>query len=189
MIVGLKGVVEKIQTNSIYLDVQGVVYEIFITLIDLEQIEKGSKLKIHIEQIIREDSNNLYGFLKIETKLFFKELIKITGVGAKIAIAILSTISEIELIDIIERGDKKALAKVPKIGLKTAKRILNELIDIKDRLIVSGSTSSEKSEKSIAIQALEQLGVNRNIILKIVNETQMNRHQDIIKESLGKLAK
>lgn len=186
MIVGLKGVVEEVGINSIHLDVQGVIYEVVTTLIDLEQIEKDKNLNIHIIQIIREDSNSLYGFLNPETKLFFRELIKITGIGAKVAIAILSTISERELIDIIERGDEKALVKVPKIGLKTAKRVLNELIEIKDRLIISG-TSLENSEKSIAIQALEELGFNRGLILKIVNESNMVTHQEIIKEGLGKL--
>ena len=183
MIVGLKGVVEYIDTNSIYIDVQGVVYEVFTTLTDLDKIEKKENISIYIEQIIREDSSNLYGFLRKDTKLFFRELIKITGVGAKVAIAILSTISEVELIEIIERGDEKALVKVPKIGLKTAKRVLNELIEIKDRLKVSG-TSSGNSEKSISIQALEQLGFNKKDILKFVNESQMEKHQDIIKEAL-----
>jgi len=190
LIVGLKGIVETVQPNSIYLDVQGVIYEVFTTLIDLEQIKKGDKLYIHIEQIIREDSNSLYGFLKTDTKLFFKELIKITGIGAKVAIGILSTISEIELIDIIERGDEKALVKVPKIGLKTAKRVLNELVEIKDRFIIQNSlTSSENSEKSVAIQALEQLGFNRTSIIQLVNSSSMLKHQDIIKECLTKLAK
>ena len=186
MIVKLKGVVEDVSTNSIYLDVQGVVYEVFTTLTDLENLKDGQNIEINIIQIIREDSNTLYGFIKKETKTFFKELVKITGVGAKVAIAILSTISEQELVDIIDRADEKALVKVPKIGLKTAKRILNELIEIRERFVVAG-LSSVNSEKSISIQALEQLGFNRNEIVKVVNQTTMETHQEIIKESLGKL--
>jgi len=189
LIVGLKGVVETLQTDSFYINVNGVIYEVFSTAIDLDQIKLGDQLNIHIAQIIREDSSNLYGFLKNDTKVFFKELIKITGVGAKVAMGILSTISEVELIDIIERGDEKALIKVPKIGLKTAKRILNELVEIKDRFKIQNLTSSQTSEKSIAIQTLKQLGFNNNLVIQSVTNSTMKTHQEIIKDCLSQFVK
>lgn len=188
MIVGLKGKVVEIYPNSIYFNVQDVIFEIFTTLIDLESIKVGNSLEISIQQIIREDSNLLYGFLKKETKLFFNELIKISGVGAKVAITILSAISESELVDIIERQDEKALVKVPKIGLKTAKRILNELIEVKEKFSIANS-SIANSEKNIAIQALEQLGFNKINILKTINNTEKKTHQEMIKDALARLVK
>jgi len=187
LIVGLKGIIDEVQSNSIYLNVNGVVYEVFVTLIDLNSLKLKQNLEIKIIQIIREDSDNLYGFLKDETKIFFSELIKITGVGAKVAMAILSTISESELVEIIQNNDEKALVKVPKIGLKTAKRILNELVSVQDKFHISQTPAN--NEKSIAIQTLEQLGFNRNEIIKLVNNSTLEKHQDIIKESLGKFAK
>lgn len=187
MIVGLKGIIDKINSNSIYINVNGVVYEVFVTLIDLNNLEVNKNIEIKIIQIIREDSDNLYGFMKDETKLFFSELIKINGVGAKVAMAILSTISESELVEIIRNSDEKALVKVPKIGLKTAKRILIELTSIQDRFQIVQTPLN--SERNIAIQTLEQLGFNRNEVIKLVNHSKYEKHQDIIKESLGKLAR
>jgi Holliday junction DNA helicase RuvA len=189
MIIGLKGAVDEIGGGSISLDVHGVIYEVFLTIKDCENISIGENIKLHIVEIIREDSYSLYGFLRIETKLFFNELLKINGIGAKVAIAILSTISESEFVSIIETNDEKALVKVPKIGLKTAKRVIAELIDKVDtfREIVGGNR--ENSEKDIAVQALEQLGFNRSDILQILKETELKKHQEMIKFALQKLAK
>jgi len=187
LIVGLKGIIDEIKSNSIYLNVNGVIYEVFTTLIDLNNLKVKENLEIKVIQIIREDSDNLYGFLKDETKIFFSELIKITGVGAKVAMAILSTITESELVEIIQNSDEKALIKVPKIGLKTAKRILIELVSVQDKFQTSQTPTN--NEKSISIQTLEQLGFNRNEIIKVVNQSKFEKHQDIIKESLGKLSR
>jgi Holliday junction DNA helicase RuvA len=187
LIVGLKGSIESLESNSIYLDVNGVIYEVFMTLPDLEGVEEKREVSIHIHQIFREDSVELFGFLERSGKNLFRELIKISGVGSKVAMAILSTISGSELLQIIENGDEKALTKVPKIGAKSAKKILTELTFIKDRLDISGDSVS--SEKSIAIQALEQLGFNRKDILSAVDGVSSENHSDIIREALQKLAK
>lgn len=190
MIAVLKGVVDEVDSNSIYLDVNGVIYEVYLSLFDLESCKVGERIKIYIEEIIREDSYTLFGFLKRGERDIFRELIKINGIGAKVAMAILSTLSIDELLHILDTNNEKALTKVPKIGLKTAKRILNELIDLRDKIASSiDIQDGETQEKRIAIEALEQLGFKRSDILKVVNQIETKPHQEIIREALRQLTK
>jgi len=190
LIAVLKGVVDEVDSNSIYLDVNGVIYEVYLSLFDLESCKVGERIKIYIEEIIREDSYTLFGFLKRGERDIFRELIKINGIGAKVAMAILSTLSIDELLHILDTNNEKALTKVPKIGLKTAKRILNELIDLRDKIASSiDIQDGETQEKRIAIEALEQLGFKRSDILKVVNQIETKPHQEIIREALRQLTK
>ncbi len=188
MIVGLKGVIESLESNSLHLDVSGVVYEVFTPLKELEDLTIGESIKLHTEYIVREDSQQLYGFSDRTSLSIFRELLKVNGVGAKVGLAILSTLSIEELLYAIESGDEKSLVKVPKIGVKSAKRLINELQGLRDKFQIETS-SKDVSEKSIAIQALEQLGFNRQDILKSVEIVKAENHKDIIREALKMLTK
>jgi Holliday junction DNA helicase RuvA len=181
VIAGIEGVARVVSPNSLHVNVNGVIYEIFTTIFDSDEVGEGDSVFLHTHQIFRENSVELFGFLTNSRKELFKELIKISGVGSKVALAILSTLSESELLQIIESGDEKALTKVPKIGLKSAKKILTELVFLKDKLNLSAV--SESSEKNLAIEALLQLGFARNNILKAVENLE-GSHKEIIKNAL-----
>ncbi|EJF06677.1 Holliday junction DNA helicase, RuvA subunit [Thiovulum sp. ES] len=186
MIVGLEGVVRSVFPNSLQVNVNGLIYEVFTSIFDSDEVEENQKIYLYVHQIIRENSIELFGFLQKSREDIFKELIKISGVGGKVALAILSTLSESELLRIIETGDEKSLTKVPKIGLKSAKKILTELTFMKEKLNLSGS--SENSEKNLALDALLELGFARNNILKAV-ENLSGTHQQIIKDALKTLSR
>jgi Holliday junction DNA helicase RuvA len=187
LIAKLKGVIDEVQTSSLFIDVKGVVYEVFTPLPFLETINKNENINIFISEIIREDSYTLYGFKEFKEKKLFEELLKINGIGAKVGIAFLSTISFSELANILEKEDEKPLLKIPKVGLKSAKKILIELISIKDKLDLKSLDNNQENsnhEKNIAIEALEQLGFSRKDIIKGLNYCNGKTHQEIIKELL-----
>lgn len=113
---------------TICLDVQGVGYEIDVpmsTLYDLPDL--GAKVTLYTHLAIREDAHVLYGFLRAEERVAFRALIKVTGVGARMALAVLSGMSVQDLSSAISRQEGTLLTRVPGIGKKTAERLLLEL--------------------------------------------------------------
>jgi len=160
MIVGLEGKIEKKEPTNLHLNVNGVIYEVFISLNCSNRIEKDN-IKLLITQIIREDSNTLYGFLDKNEKRVFDTLIKISGIGAKVAMAICSTYTPEKFSKIIATKDINMLKKVVGVGAKSASRILVELsgfvIDIDNK---------DTKDKSDAILALESLGFKKEQIKK-----------------------
>ncbi len=198
MIVGLRGKIRAIFSDNLHLDVNGVIYEIFIPTRDIQNLMINTQIELKIAHIFRETPNQqiLFGFLNEDTRTFFLELINISGIGAKTALSILSHISEYELLMIIDNNDEQALTRIPKIGIKSARKLLNELSLIRNRLKISHSQNinrdSNNSEKYIAIQALETLGFSRDEVVKTVsaiNNSQFSNHKDIIKEALKSLNK
>ena len=180
MIVGLEGLVEKKDPNFLHLNVNSVIYEIFISLNCSICIDKD-KVKLYITQIIREDSNTFYGFLDINEKNMFNRLIKINGVGPKVAIAICSTFNPNDFYSIINSNDIDSLKRVPGIGAKSASRILVEL---------SGFTLNQKEEDSIYLKAdlaLISLGFKKDLVSKVLKTCKSNNLEELIKEALKKI--
>jgi len=113
---------------TICLDVQGVGYEIDVpmsTLYDLPDL--GARVTLHTHLAIREDAHVLFGFLRAEERSAFRALIKVTGIGARTALAVLSGMSVQDLASAITRQETTLLTRVPGIGKKTAERLLLEL--------------------------------------------------------------
>jgi len=113
---------------TLCLDVQGIGYEIDVpmsTLYDLPDV--GSRVTLYTHLAIREDAHVLYGFLRDEERLAFRALIKVSGVGARTALAVLSGMSVQDLASAISRQETARLTRVPGIGKKTAERLLLEL--------------------------------------------------------------
>ena len=132
MIGRLQGVVAEKQPSWVILDVQGVGYEVDLPLSVFASLPATSEpLTLWIHQVIREDANLLYGFSRLEDRQLFRELIKVSGIGPKVALAILSSLEARQLLNVIQNGDLQALTRVPGIGKKTAERLL---VDLKDRL-------------------------------------------------------
>ena len=127
MIAFLLGQVTSINTTVIELNVNGVGYEIEMPISDIMQLQVQQQLKIFTHLLLREDASLLYGFLDINVRNGFRKLIKISGIGAKTALIILSKLSLLELQNAIITKDVKILSSVPSIGKKTAERMLLEL--------------------------------------------------------------
>lgn len=129
MIGSLTGEVLYLQAPSVILQVNGVGYEIDTPLSTFCQLSKGQTVTLWTHFVVREDAQQLYGFLDIQDKIIFRTLLKVNGIGAKMALGILSTLSVELLVQTIEHEDINTLVKVPSIGKKTAERLIIELRD------------------------------------------------------------
>ncbi len=143
MIGRLTGVLAAKNPPQILLDVQGVGYDLDVPMSTFYNLPAaGEKVSLQTHLIVREDGHYLYGFLTEEERVAFRQLLKITGVGARIALAVLSGLSVRELAQAVARQEAGRLVKIPGIGKKTAERLLLEL---RDRLPKAMSTESAAS--------------------------------------------
>jgi Holliday junction DNA helicase RuvA len=149
---------------QVLLDVNGVGYELDVpmsTFYNLPALGEPAQLLTHL--VVREDAQLLYGFLTEAERATFRELVKISGVGPRTALAILSGLSVAELGSAVSRQDGARLVKVPGIGKKTAERLLLEL---KGKLgadlpLPAGATALSDAQADIT-QALQALGYNEH---------------------------
>lgn len=114
------------------LDVNGVGYEVEASMNTFYKLpEVGAEVSLHTHFVVREDAQLLYGFADQQEKLLFRSLIKVNGVGPKLALSILSGISANDFIRSVHNEDTTALVRVPGVGKKTAERLI---VEMKDRL-------------------------------------------------------
>jgi len=132
MIGRLHGVLLEKQPPQLLLDVAGVGYEVSAPMTTFYELpETGNEIILHTHLAVREDAHVLYGFLREQDRLLFRTLIKVSGVGPKLALAILSGMSADEFVGLVQVGDSVALTKLPGVGKKTAERLV---VEMKDRL-------------------------------------------------------
>ncbi|GAA0686837.1 Holliday junction branch migration protein RuvA [Marinobacterium maritimum] len=132
MIGHLRGRILEKQPPWLLLDVNGVGYEVEASMNTFYKLpELGAEIGLHTHFVVREDAQLLYGFADQQEKLLFRSLIKVNGVGPKMALAILSGISSEEFIRSVHNEDSTALVRVPGVGKKTAERLI---VEMKDRL-------------------------------------------------------
>ncbi|MFM8752610.1 MAG: Holliday junction branch migration protein RuvA [Actinomycetota bacterium] len=129
MISQLKGTIVDVRLNRIVLDVAGVGYEVIVAPELASNSKNGSLLTLHTSLVVREDSWTLYGFENVESKALFEELQSVTGIGPKVASALLAVYAPEELRTAIASQDNAALERVPGIGKKVASRLILELKD------------------------------------------------------------
>lgn len=185
MIVGLIGRVVKKEPTSLQLNVGGVIYEVFVSLNCSSKII-SDEITLEITEIIREDAHNLYGFLDSNEKKLFDTVIKINGVGPKVALAICSTFTPSSFAQIVTSNDVNMLKRVPGIGPKGASRILVEL----SGFIVDGANSDEVTNINIeASLALESLGFKKDIVTTILKSCTSTTTAELVREALRKLQK
>lgn len=190
MIVGLEGKIEKKEPTSLHINVNGLIYEVHVSLNCSAKIV-DSEVKLYITHIIREDAQVLYGFMDVNEKKIFDTVIKINGVGPKVALAICSTFTPSSFVQIIDNNDVTMLKRVPGIGPKGASRILVELsgviIDDKNE---DGSTKEDLASSSLeASMALESLGFKKEQIKKVLNTCTSTTTSELVREALKKLQK
>lgn len=145
------------------LEVNGVGYEVEVpTSVFFELPEINRSLTLIIHHLVREDASILYGFRSYSQRQLFRSLLKVNGIGAKSALAVLSTMSSAEFSQVIYDQDITAITRVPGVGKKTAQRLI---IEMKDKVDVSGLSSDQISgspsrlgQHGEAISALQALG-------------------------------
>ncbi|MBP7218297.1 MAG: Holliday junction branch migration protein RuvA, partial [Acinetobacter sp.] len=153
MIGCLIGEVFALEAPTVLLNVNGVGYEIDTPLSTFYQLQKGQKVTLWTHLVVREDAQQLYGFSDTQEKIIFRTLLKVNGVGPKMALGILSTLSIELLIHSIEHDDINTLIKVPGVGRKTAERLMIELRDRFKALAHSSSSSANSSATQIQFMA------------------------------------
>ena len=149
MIGCLIGEVFALEAPTVLLNVNGVGYEIDTPLSTFCQLQKGQKATLWTHLVVREDAQQLCGFLEAQEKTIFRTLLKVNGVGPKMALGILSTLSVELLIQTIEHDDINTLVKVPGVGKKTAERLMIELRDRFKALANQGSATSNNTISQI----------------------------------------
>ena len=166
MIARLKGVVGELHGTIVTLDVNGVGYEILASLALAQKLEVGAKADVTVYTDVKEDSIRLFGFSDALEKQVFLLLLKVSGVGTKTALDVISGLECRKLLRAIGEGDTAALQAVRGVGKKTAERIVLELRDKVAELAFGEHPSAKAGVKresfQDAIEALQALGFTRN---------------------------
>ncbi len=161
MIGRLRGTLAHKQPPWLIVDVQGVGYELEVPMSTFYELpETGAEVTLFIHHAQKEDSVALYGFLKEAERRLFRDVQKVTGIGARVALAILSSVTVGDFSRIVASGDVAALTRIPGVGKKTAERILLEL---RDRIAPEAASGAQRGDVPAdalgeATIALQQLG-------------------------------
>ena len=206
MIGKLRGNIDQIYDDRCIIDVNGVGYLVFIsnkTAQFFRQNQSNQGISLVIETIVKEDAIELYGFFHEIEKIWFLELMKVQGVGAKMAQKILSALTIEELAKALTVGDLKSFNNISGIGPKMASRLTTELKESTKKLGINVSldfnenlTSQSFSSNQIisdAVSALENLGYKKHDCLKIINyvfsQDEKITLENLITQSLRELSK
>ncbi len=172
MIAYIRGTLVEKEPTRVVVEAMGVGYELLISLSTYGKLPRiGGEVKLVTAHIVREDDEILFGFAEADEKEFFLKLISVSGVGPKIAIAILSGSSIDSLALAITSGDAKRLAAIKGVGKKTAEKICVELRDKVSAYAVKGAIDgAAKPFIADACAALRSLGFNEETASKMVAE-------------------
>ena len=163
MIATLSGVVAEKLLDVVVLDVQGVGYGIFVSNEDYGSLNQGDSAKVYIYEHIREVAHDLYGFVKLDTKKMFEQLLGVNGVGPKMALSVLSIGSTDQVRQGIAGGDVKFIQRASGVGKRVAERVV---VELKDKVGLEGVelgaagllTSENLLIQDEAVEALVTLG-------------------------------
>jgi Holliday junction DNA helicase RuvA len=184
---------------NLLVDVGGVGYELEAPMTTFYQLpEVGSEVTLHTHLLVREDAHLLYGFASEQERLMFRSLIKVSGVGAKLALALLSGMAAQEFVQTVQHNDVARLTRVPGVGKKTAERLI---VEMRDRLPAIGLAAGEPDVRTAlsdnaavrqsdavkdAISALIALGYKPQEASRMVNAVDSidTPSEDIIRQAL-----
>ena len=176
MIAFLRGRVLNKQPNVLVVDVQGVGYEVHVPLSTYYDVgDAGADVALRIYTHVREEAFHLYGFLTTIEQQLFERLIAISGIGPKLAVAVLSGIEPRDLIGAVQRGDIARLTGIPGVGRKTAERMILELKDRLAQLDVATDAGERvpaapgERLRDDVLSALQNLGYHRSLAEKAVD--------------------
>ncbi|NHO33712.1 Holliday junction branch migration protein RuvA [Acetobacter fallax] len=205
MIASLAGLLTQVEADRCVIDVNGVGYLVFASTRTLSALSAPPELaRVLVETVVREDAILLYGFSDSAERDWFRLLTGIQGVGAKVALGLLSTMSPSELIAAISSADKASLTRAPGVGGRLAERLLTELRDKAPKMPGGGSgmatasiiaqTNQPVTIESDALLALAGLGFRRAeawpVVMKIIAEAGEGVSLDmVIRGALKELAR
>ena len=159
MIGWLHGVLRDKRPPRLLVDVQGLGYELeapMTTFYDLP--ETGAEVTLYAHQVVRDDAHALYGFARREERDLFRMLLRVSGVGAKLGLAILSGLDTAGFARCVYDGDAAGLARLPGIGKKTAERLIIEMRDRLDPVIPGGAVSGAGPGGAAALVSVDPVG-------------------------------
>lgn len=188
MIALLSGMLVRKDPNEVVVETGGVGYQVFVpvsTLADLPGLDEA--VTLHIHHYVREDLVALYGFLTTAERRLFGQLLGVSGIGPKVAMAILSLASPADIRSAITGSDVAFLASVPGIGKKTAERVV---VDLRDKLEMV-TTEGKGTGNDDVVEALVGLGYSRAEARKAVSAVadQNTEAEELLKAALQQLAK
>lgn len=194
MIGSLRGRLVARQAPQVIIECQGVGYEIetpMSTFLNLPSVGDEVFLRTHL--VVREDAHMLYGFASEAERQLFRSLLKISGVGAKMGLAILSTLSVADFERCVEYEDSATLVKVPGVGKKTAERLIIEMRDRIDSDRVSRravTVAVEANPRNEAVDALVALGYKLREVNRLISSIDVSDKsaEDIIRLALRQVA-
>ena len=196
MIAHLRGKLLTKHPNQVVIDTGGVGYEVTISVSTFSELPaNGSEVALHIHTHVREDVIALYGFSRPAEKQLFEKLMTVSGIGAKLAITILSGMAADEMAAAIRGNDVARLTRIPGIGKKTAERMVLEL---RDKLSPAAGTSTAALStmsplEEDVLSALVNLGYQRPTAEKalegVVKNSKGGSFDSVFREVLGRLSK
>jgi len=202
MIGRLIGILLEKQPPQLLVEVQGVGYELEAPMSTFYQLPvTGEAVTLHTHMVVREDAQLLYAFFSLSERQLFRNLIRISGVGPKLALTILSGVTADEFTRCVMEGDSKALTSLPGVGKKTAERLI---VELRDRLakevnaVLPGAEGkpamlkpTEKSPVADAVSALVSLGYKAQEASQMVRtvEAEGLSTEEIIKAALQSMVR
>lgn len=194
MIGRLRGILLEKTPPTLLLEVGGVAYEVYAPMFTFYRLpELGQETTLHTQFIVREDSQTLYGFYQETERTLFRHLIKVSGIGPKLAISILSGIEPEHFVDCIIQADSKSLIGIPGVGRKTAERLLIEMRDrltdwqMSDHSIMQKTTMNHSDQLfQEALAALIALGYKPNEARQAIKPIVPHHHtsEELIRHAL-----
>ncbi|MBP5634005.1 Holliday junction branch migration protein RuvA [Candidatus Saccharibacteria bacterium] len=164
MIAHIKGILTEKFDNSVIIDVNGVGYEVALSAIDYDQLSLDDEVKLYTYHLVREQSEELFGFTSLAAKKLFELLISVQGVGPKAGMAILSLAPAEEVRNAVANADSAYISKASGVGKKSAERVI---VDLRDKVGLptyygrkSEPQTAKPAENDEALDALMALGLN-----------------------------
>lgn len=199
MIGRISGVLLERQAQELLIDVQGVGYEVQVSLTTFFDLPpQGETVVLHTHLVVREDAQQLYGFGEQSERELFRHLIKVSGVGPKLALAILSGMTVGEFVKGVQNNDVAGLVRLPGVGKKTAERLIVEMRDrlqnfaTKDMPVNSPATLSEQPDAVLEAESgLTSLGYKPQEASRMVSAvaTEGQSSQELIRLALKSMVK
>lgn len=158
MIGMLVGQVESVDARTALIEVSGVGYETYMPTADLATLREGQEVRVYTSMQVSQDALTLYGFTSQSAKKMFLQVQKVSGIGPKVALSLLSTLNVDRLLQAISEGDVTALSSAPGLGKKGAQKIILELKGSLDsEILAKADSSSVKSQQKISDTSVQSV--------------------------------
>ena len=189
MIGRLTGIILTKSAPLLIIDLNGVGYEVFAPMNTFYHLpQEGEKITLHTHFVVREDAQVLYGFYELRERDLFRALIKVNGVGPKLALAILSGMDANSFVQCVQKNNSVSLVSIPGVGKKTAERLIIEMRDkVKEWSLDAGTNKDgdQHHANAEAVSALTTLGYKPNEAKQAIDKIYQS---DLDSEQLIRLA-